>query len=333
VARRKPVEDEDDDDDVIEVGEGPAIEVDRGRGARVVELVYEGPGGERIDAWVAARIEDLSREGVVRLLDAGRVTVGGERVPKRHPLAAGERVVVDIPPPVAIACKPEKIPLSVRFEDEHLLVIEKARGMLTHPVGRHVTGTLVNALLGHCNDLSGIGGALRPGIVHRLDRETSGLMVVAKNDRAHRGLSAQFQARSVEKVYLAIAHGALEHGQGRIEAPIGRDPKGHDRRRVDAQRGKPAVSEYRVVSRHGALSLVEVLLLTGRTHQIRLHMAYLRHPIFGDHLYGRRADAAKFAGVALHSHRLGFTHPVTRAKLKFESPLPADMARLLDSQK
>jgi 23S rRNA pseudouridine1911/1915/1917 synthase len=195
-----------------------------------------------------------------------------------------------------------------------------------------VTGTLVNALLGHCKNLSGIGGVLRPGIVHRLDRETSGLMVVAKSDKAHQGLSDQFKKRTIEKLYLAVVHGHVEHVEGRIEAPIGRDPKMHDRRRVDPQRGKPATSEYRVLSEHGKLSLVQVKLLTGRTHQIRLHLAYLKHPIVGDMLYGRRDDARVFRGVALHSHKLAFIHPKTGQRLSFESPLPADIRTLLESQ-
>lgn len=315
------------DDEVPKAGEGDA----GGEGARVVELVYDGPGGERIDSWVAARVEGLSREGVVRLLAAGRVTVEGASVPKRHRLEPGERVRVDIPPPAPLDCAAESIPLTILHEDDSLLVVVKPRGMLTHPVGRQVTGTLVNALLGHCTNLSGIGGVLRPGIVHRLDRETSGLIVVAKSDRAHQRLSDQFRDRTVEKLYLAIVHGAPEHAQGRIEAPIGRDPKSHDRRRIDPQRGKPAVSEYRVLEKRGPLALVEVRLLTGRTHQIRLHLAYLKLPIFGDHLYGRRADAARFKGIALHSHRLAFDHPASGKRMRFESPLPADMVALLAS--
>lgn len=316
-----------DDDLVVPVPEVTEVQ----GGARHIEVSYEGPGGDRVDAWTA-RATDLSREAVVRLLGDGHITVDDTPVRKNHRLVPGEQVVVDVPPPRPIDCVAEPIPLQVMYEDAQLLVLVKPRGMLTHPVGRHTTGTLVNALLAHCKNLSGIGGHLRPGIVHRLDRETSGLMVVAKSDKAHRALSDQFRGRTIEKLYLAVVHGHLEHPEGRIEAPIGRDPRAHDRRRVDPQRGKPAVSEYRARSEHGRLTLVEVRLLTGRTHQIRLHLAFLKHPIVGDHLYGRREDARMFRGVALHSHRLAFSHPVSGARLSFESPLPADIEALLAAQ-
>ena len=321
-------EPEDEEEDVIPPAPEETVDA---AGARHVEVVYEGTGGDRLDAWTA-RAADVSRETVVRLLEAGRVTVDGAAALKSHRLETGQRVVVDVPPPTPIDCAPEDVALEVLHEDAQLLVIVKPRGMLTHPVGKQVTGTLVNALLGHCKNLSGIGGRLRPGIVHRLDRETSGLMVVAKSDKAHQGLSEQFRARSVDKLYLAVVHGHPEHAEGRIEAPIGRDPKAHERRKIDAQRGKPAVSEYRVLSDHGKLSLVEVRLLTGRTHQIRLHLAFVKHPIVGDHLYGRREDARIFRGVALHSHRLAFSHPTTGKRMVFESPLPADIRALLDAQ-
>lgn len=323
-------EDSDVDDDLVLPLPEPEV-TDLGGGARVVTVDYDGAGGDRIDAWTA-RAADLSRQAVVRLIDEGLVTVDEARVTKAHRLAPGERIVLDIPPPRPIDCPAEDIPLEIFHEDAQLVVLAKPRGMLTHPVGRHTTGTLVNALLGHCKNLSGIGGALRPGIVHRLDRETSGLMVVAKNDKAHQALSKQFRDRTIDKLYLAAVHGFLEHPEGRIEAPIGRDPKAHDRRRVDPNKGKMAISEYRLRSTHGRLSLVEVKLLTGRTHQIRLHLAFLKHPIVGDHLYGRRDDARIFRGVALHSHRLAFTHPTTGKRLSFESPLPADIQKLLDSQ-
>ena len=295
---------------------------------RRIELLCENVDSPRLDAFVAKAVEELSRERVIGLIEEGRVTVNGKSVRKSTRLFPQDRIVVEIPPPIPIDCQAEEIPLVVLYEDDHLLVVNKPRGMLTHPVGRHVTGTLVNALLGHCRFLSGIGGALRPGIVHRLDRETSGLLVVAKSDEAHQGLCSQFKARTVEKTYLAVVSGELKHPLGSIELPIGRDLASHGRRKVDLQRGKAARTDYRVVRRVGSLTLLEIRLHTGRTHQIRVHLSYLGHPLVGDRTYGWRGGVP-FAGVALHSHRLAFRHPVTGKRLEFESPLPDDLRELL----
>jgi 23S rRNA pseudouridine1911/1915/1917 synthase len=298
-------------------------------GERRVDLSVGVGAGARLDAYIAAAVPDLSREGACRLIAGGLVTVNGRAARKSQRVAVGDRIAVTIPPPVAVECRAEPIPLAIHHEDGHLLVVDKPRGMLTHPVGRRTSGTLVNALLAHCTSLSGIGGELRPGIVHRLDRDTSGLIVVAKSDRAHRALADQFRSRSVSKEYLAIVHGCPKHAAGRIDVPLGRDRGAHDRRRVDPRRGKPALTEYRTVSRHGRYTLLSVTLHTGRTHQIRVHLAHIRHPVVGDPLYGGRQPPPGFSGLALHSHRLAFRHPVTGRVVSFESPLPADMLALL----
>ncbi len=252
-------------------------------------------------------------------------------------LRAGQRVRVAIPEPAAAVPAPEAIPLAIVHEDAHLVVIDKPAGLVVHPGAGRDSGTLVNALLHHVRDLSGVGGVLRPGIVHRLDRGTSGLLVVAKDDATHRELARQFASREVEKEYLALVLGVPQRKQGTIAAPIGRDPVQRKRMSVRASRGREARSQYAVVEAFDGAALLRVRIMTGRTHQIRVHLASLGHPVAGDATYGgtrtpsSRRSAARQAlrtlvRPALHAARLAFTHPATGARVAFESPLPADLA-------
>jgi 23S rRNA pseudouridine1911/1915/1917 synthase len=273
------------------------------------------------------------------------VTVDGRQRKPSYRLRRGETVTVEVPPPEPLALVPEPIPLDVVYEDPALLVVDKPAGLVVHPGAGHGTGTLVHALLAHCGPaLSGIGGVRRPGIVHRLDRGTSGLLVVAKTDVAHLGLARQLKARSVERRYLALVHGAVSRREGIVEAAIGRDP--HDRLRMAVRppgQGRPAVTRYRVLERFALpvpLTYLAVQLGTGRTHQIRVHLASLGFPVVGDRTYRRRgtpplgpglgARVEALGGLALHAGVLGFTHPETAAPLRFEAPLPAPFAGLLD---
>jgi 23S rRNA pseudouridine1911/1915/1917 synthase len=273
------------------------------------------------------------------------VTVDGHRRKPSHRLRGGETVTVDVPPPEPLALVPEPIPLDIVYEDPALLVVNKPAGLVVHPGAGHGTGTLVHALLAHCGPaLSGIGGVRRPGIVHRLDRGTSGLLVVAKTDVAHLGLARQLKARSVERRYLALVHGAVARREGIVEAAIGRDPR--DRLRMAVRppgQGRPAVTRYRVLERFAGpvpLTYLTAQLGTGRTHQIRVHLASLGFPVLGDPTYRRRgtpplgpglgARVDALGGLALHAGVLGFAHPATGAPLRFEAPLPAPFGALLD---
>jgi 23S rRNA pseudouridine1911/1915/1917 synthase len=296
--------------------------------------------GARLDAWIARQLPDLSRARVQALMAAGAVRLGGRPARPSARLRGGEEVTVELPDPVAATPAPEDVPLAVVYEDTRLLVVDKPAGMTVHPAAGRVSGTLVNALLHHVRDLSGVGGVLRPGIVHRLDRGTSGLMVVAKDDEAHRALSAQFASREVEKEYLAIVHGVPRARQGTIELAIGRDPVHRKKMSVRAPRGRAARSAYTVVEALDGAALLRVRIHTGRTHQIRVHLASLGHPVAGDATYGgtrtpasRRLSArAALDGLtrpALHAARLAFTHPATGDRLQFESPLPADLRDVL----
>jgi 23S rRNA pseudouridine1911/1915/1917 synthase len=300
--------------------------------------------GLRLDRFLSARAPDLSRTRLQALIEAGRVVVDGRIRKASHRLRAGEVVRVEVPPPVPLALVPEPIPLDVVYEDEALLVVDKPAGLVVHPGAGHATGTLVHALLAHCGPrLSGIGGVRRPGIVHRLDRGTSGLLVVAKRDPAHLALARQLKARTVERRYLALVHGSLPRAEGVIEAAIGRDPR--DRLRMAVRppgAGRAAVTRYRVLERFTAplpLTYLALELGTGRTHQIRVHLAHLGFPVVGDRTYRRRATppaspelarrVAALGGLALHAAVLGFTHPDTGERLSFEVPPPPAFRALL----
>lgn len=296
-------------------------------------VIAPGDAGERLDAWLARTVPEHSRARWQQLIRAGGVRVNGVARKPNHRLAAGDRVEFDAPPPPApIALTPEAIPLSVLYEDADVLVINKPPGLVVHPAVGHERGTLVNALLHHCADLDGIGGEQRPGIVHRLDQDTSGVMVVAKNETAMRRVGNQFRNREVRKEYQALVWGCPEPPQGRIETRIGRSSGNRKKMSARAPGGRPAVTHYRTVEDYGPVSLLAVRIETGRTHQIRVHMAYIGHPVVGDAMYGRgRRDPlpAPAERQMLHAATLAFTHPTTGDRLEFVAPLPDDMRRLI----
>jgi 23S rRNA pseudouridine1911/1915/1917 synthase len=309
------------------------------------QVVEPDGAGARLDRWLAARLTELSRARLQGLIAEGRVRVDGRAVKAAHRVEAGARVEVAIPPPPREGLEPEAVPLRVVHEDEHVLVVDKPAGMVTHPGAGRIDGTLAAAALAHTPSMAGVGSARRPGIVHRLDKGTSGLIVLAKTQAAYDGLTAQLARRTVSRRYLALAHGAPRRAEGTIDAPIGRDPRSRVRMAIVPEgRGKRAVTRYRVLERFGtgagAVTLIECRLETGRTHQIRVHLASLGHPLLGDATYrGRRAmtagDPALTAlvdaldGVALHAAGLAFTHPVTGQEMAFTCPLPDRIEQIL----
>jgi 23S rRNA pseudouridine1911/1915/1917 synthase len=295
---------------------------------RTLELTAD-RSGERLDTFVARRCPELSRSNARHLIDEGLVTMDGRQGKRSEHVTAGLRVSVTIPPPEKIDLEPEDIPVTIIYQDGDIIVLDKPAGLTVHPAPGHPSGTLVNALLAACPDLRGIAGTLRPGIVHRLDKDTSGLMVVAKNDRAQRALQSQLKDRDVHKTYVALVHGVPKPREGQIEAPIGRHPKNRKKMAVVAD-GREAATKYRVREElaGGRYALLEVEPVTGRTHQIRVHMAALGHPIIGDATYGKRSDL--IARQALHASKLAFAMPLGGRAVEFESPLPADMREALE---
>ncbi|MCL2338289.1 MAG: RluA family pseudouridine synthase, partial [Firmicutes bacterium] len=282
-------------------------------------VVTGSEAGRRLDLFVSAISPGISRSYAQKLIGQGLVTVNGLAVKPNHRLREADRVVVTVPPPVALELRPEAIPLDVYYEDANLMVVNKPRGMVVHPAEGNYTGTLVNALLYHCRDLSGINGVLRPGIVHRIDKETSGLLMVAKSDLVHEGLAEQLKQHTVTRGYVALAHGLLAHNRGMIDAPIGRDPVDRQRMAVNFSNGKKAVTRYRVLERQNGFTLLELHLETGRTHQIRVHMSYIGHPLAGDTRYGPARPQLGLAGQFLHAYLLGFAHPATGEYLEFRA--------------
>ena len=289
-------------------------------------IVTAETAGERLDALLPALFPELSRAAAQRLIEQGAVTVDGAAVKKNHRAAPGARVSVTLPEPEPAAPEAQEIPLEIVYEDADLIVINKPRGMVVHPAAGHADGTLVNALLWHCGDsLSGVGGERRPGIVHRIDKDTSGLILAAKNDPAHRALAAQLKEHSMFRVYEAVVYGAPMEDSGTVDAPIGRHPT--DRKRmavIHNQNSRPAVTHFEVIARYRGYTHLRCRLETGRTHQIRVHMAHIGHPVAGDPVYaGRRAEKDAFLeGQCLHARELEFTHPRTGERLHLECPLP-----------
>ena len=279
--------------------------------------------GERLDAFLARSVEDLTRSAAQRLLEEGAVTQGGSALKKNHRTCAGEVLEVALPDPEPLDIRPQDIPLDVVYEDRDVIVVNKPVGMVVHPAPGHPDGTLVNALLYHCGDsLSGINGALRPGIVHRIDRDTSGLIIAAKNDKAHLALAAQLQDHSLARTYEAVAVGGLREEQGTVNAPIGRHPVDRKKMAVDWKNGRPAVTHWSVLGRYPGYTHVECRLETGRTHQIRVHLASIGHPLLGDIVYGSKKPVPGLAGQCLHARRLRFVHPVSGEAVELECPLP-----------
>jgi len=292
---------------------------------RRLEFTASSPG-ERLDKHIAEQCQ-ISRSYARKLIDEGQVAVNGHAAKASQKLNTGDKIVVSIPPPSPISLTAEDIPLKVVYEDNDLIVVDKPAGLLVHPAAGQRTGTLVNAILARCPDLGEINGSVRPGIVHRLDKDTSGLMMVAKNDAAQKSLSRQIKQRSIKKGYLALVLGHLTPKRGAIDAPIGRHPQ--DRKRMAVvSGGRESRTDYKVIKYFDDYTLVEAMPETGRTHQIRVHFAAIGHPIFGDHIYGRRS--AMLGRQFLHAHRLGFRLPSSGESVEFKSELPPDLKEVLE---
>jgi 23S rRNA pseudouridine1911/1915/1917 synthase len=285
--------------------------------------------GQRIDKLIALKIKELSRSRVQKLIEDGQVLLDGSPCKPNTKVKAGSILEVAIPEPEEPDLRPEEIPLDIIYEDRDLLVLNKPQGLVVHPAPGNQAGTLVNALLNHCRDLSGINGTKRPGIVHRLDKDTSGALVVAKNDFTHHRLAAQLKERKVSRTYWALVHGNVGEEGGRIDAPIGRHPVHRKKMAVVERNAKPAITEYRVKERFQGYTLVEVNLHTGRTHQIRVHMAYIKHPVVGDPVYGPKYNPFGLTTQVLHAYRLSFVHPRKKVWMEFEAPLPGYFQELL----
>jgi 23S rRNA pseudouridine1911/1915/1917 synthase len=297
------------------------------------EFVFEQDSSQRLDKFLVACLPDFSRSRLQALIKEGHVKVNGE-IPSKAGVSVtkGTKVEVEVPPPAPSRLQPEAVPLDILFENDDVLVINKSAGMVVHPAPGHPEGTLVHAVLAHAPEIEGVGGKRRPGVVHRLDMDTSGCIIFAKNDAAHHWLQAQFQAREVGKVYLALVHGQPPTPKGRVEAPIGRDRYHRQRMAVKSPgRGRPAISEYYTLERFPKYTLLKVHILTGRTHQIRLHMDFLNCPVVGDDTYGRRRTDLPLKRQFLHAHRLKLILPGETEARTFEAPLPEELERVLQS--
>ena len=290
--------------------------------------------GMRLDKFLSVRVEELTRSAAERLAEQGQVSSGGKTLDKKYRLRAGDAIEVILPEPVGLDILPEAIPLDIRYEDADLLVVNKPKGMVVHPAAGHGGGTLVNALLAHCGDsLSGINGVIRPGIVHRIDKDTSGLLIVAKNDFAHQRLAEQIKEHSFTRMYEAVVHGNLKEDTGTIDAPIGRHPTDRKRMAVTEKNSRHAVTHFEVLARYKGFTHVRLKLETGRTHQIRVHMAYIGHPVAGDPVYGPKKPVPNLDGQCLHARVIGFVHPRTGEYLEITSELPSYFTAFLEKLK
>lgn len=290
--------------------------------------VEEEDAGTRIDKYISNLVEGKSRSFIQGMIEKGAVLVNGNIKKSNYTVRTGDVILVTVPEPVEMSIKAEKIPLEILYEDADLVVVNKKQGMVVHPASGVYSGTLVNALLDHCTDLSGINGVLRPGIVHRIDKDTSGILVVAKNDNAHNILAHQLKEHSMTRVYYALVEGIVKQDEGVVDAPLGRHPVEKIKMAV-VRDGRSAVTRYRVIKRYKAQTLVECMLETGRTHQIRVHMAHIGHPVVGDPVYGHKKQRFKLEGQLLHAKKLGFIHPSTGEYVEFESPLPDYFVKVL----
>lgn len=291
-------------------------------------IITENEAGMRADVALAQLLE-ITRSNMQKLLEEGRAVRGQKVIKSNYRVKAGEEILVNLPEPQPLDVQPEDIPLDIIYEDDDVVVVNKARGMVVHPAAGNYNGTLVNALLYHCKNLSGINGVIRPGIVHRLDKDTSGIMICAKNDSAHLSLSEQIQSKTAQRTYLAVVRGNVKNDSGIIETQIARDKNDRKKMAVVTEGGRQAITEYEVAERFGKYTVVKCRLKTGRTHQIRVHMEYLGYPLVGDSKYSPMKTPFAINGQALHSLTLSFTHPRTGERLTFEAPLPEDMKKIL----
>ena len=295
---------------------------------REILIITENEAGQRADVALAAMLE-LTRSNMQKLLDEGRAVKGTKIIKSNYKLKLGDEIIVTLPEPQPLDVQPENIPLDIIYEDEDVVVVNKARGMVVHPAAGNYSGTLVNALLYHCKNLSGINGVIRPGIVHRLDKDTSGIMICAKNDAAHVSLSEQIQSKSAQRTYLAVVRGNIKTDSGVIETQIARDKDDRKKMAVVKEGGRNAVTEYEVMERFGKYTIVKCKLKTGRTHQIRVHMEYLGYPLVGDPKYSPMKTPFSINGQALHSLTLAFDHPRTGERMEFEAKLPEDLHKVV----
>lgn len=286
--------------------------------------------GIRLDVYISGKIDEISRVLITELIKNGQIEVNGTAKKPSFKVSEGEIIDVCVPPPKNVELTPQDIPVDIVYQDADLAVIDKPQGMVVHPAHGNWDSTLVNALLYQMNDLSGINGELRPGIVHRIDKDTSGLLVVAKNDQAHRSLAEQIKNHSIVREYIALVHGVVPQNIGRIEAPVGRSPKDRKKMAVVGD-GRMAITNYQVLKRFKEFTLVKCRLETGRTHQIRVHLAYLGHPIAGDQLYGPRKNVLNLNGQALHATQLEFEHPTSGQLMSFHSPMPPYFSEILEN--
>lgn len=285
--------------------------------------------GTRLDKILSQSL-DLTRSAVQKCIDEGNVFVNDNEISKNYKCKLGDKIIITVPDAKPMEAKAENIPLDIVYEDDDLLVVNKPKGMVVHPANGNWEGTLVNALLYHCGDsLSGINGVIRPGIVHRIDKDTSGLLIVAKNDMAHLGLAEQIKEHSFSRAYEAVVYGNIKEDSGTINAPIGRNPKDRKKMAVVMKNSKPATTHFEVINRYGNFTHIRCVLETGRTHQIRVHMASQGHPVAGDEVYGPKKVITELHGQCLHAKKIGFVHPRTKEWLEFESPLPEYFTKFL----
>ncbi|WP_326909290.1 RluA family pseudouridine synthase [Sedimentibacter sp. MB31-C6] len=285
--------------------------------------------GERIDSYLSSKLQDMSRNSIQKIIEDGNVTVNEKNIKSNYKIKKNEIIKMIIPEPEILDVKAENIDLDIIYEDEDLVVVNKTQGMVVHPAPGHYTGTLVNGLMFHLKNLSSINGVMRPGIVHRLDKNTSGLMLVAKNDKSHNYLANCLKEHSIYRIYYALVEGNIKEDNGIINAPLGRNEKDRKKRTVTKKNSKEAITNFWVLKRYGKYTLVKLKLETGRTHQIRVHMKYIGHPVVGDDVYGCKTNKFKLKGQLLHSKILGFNHPTTKKYMEFDSELPDYFKKVL----
>lgn len=288
----------------------------------LIEIFVDEEDDERLDAYLAQELNQVSRTYIQKLIKDGLVFVNGSVMKPRYQVREGDYIRVNIPKPRELEIIPEDIPIDIVYEDDDIAIINKAKGMVVHPAPGNYTGTLVNALIYHIKNLSSINGVIRPGIVHRLDKDTSGLLIIAKNDLAHKFLSEKLKARDIKREYIAICHGEFKSENGTINQPIGRDPRDRKRMAINEKNGKEAITHYKLLNLYQGYSLVQANLETGRTHQIRVHFAHINHPIVGDLVYSNRKEDSKYKGQLLHARKIGFIHPTSLEYMEFETEIP-----------
>lgn len=297
-------------------------------------ILQQEESGQRLDKWLQSQLPDMTRSAIQKLIEQGNVTRNGTAISKNGKGNTGDVIEVTVPQPKKLEVTAQDIPLEILYEDDDLLVVNKPKGMVVHPAAGNDDGTLVNALLHHCGEsLSGINGIIRPGIVHRIDKDTSGLLIVAKNDVAHQGLAQQIKEHSFTRIYEAVVYGNVKQEEGTVDAPIGRHPTDRKRMAVTDKNSRNAVTHYKVLKRYDGFTHVQLRLETGRTHQIRVHMAYIGHPVAGDPVYGVKKVITALNGQCLHARVIGFVHPVTEKYIEITSELPAYFTDFLSKLK